>query len=94
MFSVQFPSDGNSETGWFVAWIEPLDDEHLSQRPWPGTEGFYAFANDGSGDQYLISPNESDPEVIYYEHDTGNKQRMRVRLSEFVSAPRVYDEEV
>ena len=78
---------------WFVAWIDAIDEEHLKSCQWPGTQGFYAFANNGAGDQYLIDPKQEDPEVFYYEPETGKKKSVGVALSQFVSAKRIYDEE-
>ena len=92
MFDVVIPS-GKSERRWFVAWIEPVDEEHFKSCRWPGTEGFYAFANNGAGDQYLIDPKQEDPEVFYYEHETAKKKSVGVTLSQFVSAKRIYEEE-
>lgn len=88
-FEVVLPGP-EGDTRWFVAWIEPIDAEHLSGVAWPGTEGYYAFANDGSGDEYLIDPRESDPDVFYYEHETGKTRPVGATLSRFVAAPRVY----
>ena len=93
MFEIAVPSEAGQEKRWFVAWIEALDDEHLKGSCWPGTEGYYAFANNGAGDRYLIDPKQEDPEVIYYEHETRKKKPVGVTLSQFVSAKRIYDEE-
>lgn len=93
MFEIEVPSSSGQSKRWFIAWIEALDEEHLKSGNWPGTEGFYAFANNGAGDQYLIDPKRVDPEVFYYEHETGKKKPVGVSLSQFVSAKRIYDEE-
>lgn len=90
MFDVLLKTDGSVER-WFIAWIEPIDEEHLSEPVWPGTEGFYAFANNGAGDQYLIDPRDSDPEILYYEHETGRRRPVGATLSTFLSAERLYD---
>ena len=88
MFEVVLPGP-KGETRWFVAWVEPVDAEHLGGAVWPGTEGYYDFANDGSGDKYLIDPRESDPEVLYYEHETARTRPVGATLSRFIAAPRV-----
>jgi hypothetical protein len=90
IFEIAVPSETGQEKRWFVAWIDAIDKEHLKSRNWPGTEGFYAFANNGAGDQYLIDPKQEDPEVFYYEHETGKKKSVGVTLSQFVSAKRIY----
>ena len=93
LFEIAAPSETGKEKRWFVAWIDPIDDEHLKEPCWPGTEGFYAFAKNGAGDQCLIDPKREDPEVIYCEHETGKKKPVGAALSQFLSAKRIYDEE-
>ena len=90
-FEVVLPGR-EGETRWSVAWIEPMDAEHLRGVVWPGTEGYYAFANDGSGDKYLIDPRESDPTVLYYEHETARTRPVGVTLSHFIAARIDHDE--
>jgi hypothetical protein len=92
-FTVQITPGVQSENTWYVSCIYPIDEEQLSRRPWPGTESFYAFAGDGSGDQYLIKPSESDPDVFYYEHETGRLINIGTRLSQFLTAQRIYEED-
>jgi hypothetical protein len=67
--------------------FEPVDAEHLNGVVWPGTEGYYAFANNGAGDKYLIDPRQSDPDVIYYEHETGKTRPVGATLSRFITVP-------
>ena len=92
MFTVVLKT-GALPTRWFVAWIEPMDKEHLAAQPWPGTEGLYPFADNGAGDRYLIDPRNPDPDVLYYEHETGKTKAVGVKLSMFLAAERVYDDE-
>ena len=87
-FEVVLPGP-HGDTRWFVAWVEPIDAEHLGGAVWPGTEGYYDFANDGSGDKYLIDPRESDPQVFYYEHETARTRPVGATLSRFIAAPRI-----
>ena len=91
-FEVVLPGAGG-ETRWFIAWVEPMDAEHLNGVVWPGTKGYYAFANDGMGDRYLIDPRQSDPEVVYYEHETAKTRPVGATLSRFIAAPRIHDDE-
>lgn len=76
----------------FVAWFEPMDEEHMSHA-WRGTEGFYSFANDGCDNQYLVCPQEDDPEVWFYCHETGRRKALDVRVSQFLAAERKRDED-
>jgi len=87
-FDVHLPSSPDPH---YVAWFEPMDDEHMSF-VWPGTEGFYPFANDGCGNAYLVNPRDADSEVSFYDHETGEREPLAVRLSEFLSAKRTTDE--
>lgn len=87
-FDVHLPS---SPDPYYVAWFEPMDDEHMSI-VWPGTEGLYPFANDGCGNAYLVNPHDADSEVSYYDHETGERDLLAVRLSEFLTAKRTTDE--
>ena len=91
-FDVVLPGP-EGDTRWFVAWVEPVDAEHLNGVSWPGTEDYYAFANDGSGDKYLIDPHADDPEVLYYEHETKQTRPVGATLSQFIAARRVYGDE-
>jgi hypothetical protein len=68
---------------YFVAWFEPMNEPE-----WPDLDGFYSFANDGCGNQFLINPRESDPEVFFNDHETGERESLGLRLSQFLVAPR------
>jgi hypothetical protein len=69
---------------WFVAWFEPMEEGS-----WVDVDGFYSFANDGSGNLYLVRPQEADPEVFFLDHETGKREGLGVRLSEFLAAKRI-----
>ncbi len=90
-FKLELADKAGRKKRWYIAWIEPLDKEHLDGPTWPGTEGFYSFANNGSGDQYLIDPQSQDPEVIYYNHESRKMKPVGASLSQFLSAQRNYD---
>jgi hypothetical protein len=79
-FNLLLPS---SRSRYSVAWFEPMEDKE-----WPDMEGFYAFANDGCGNQYLVDPQEADPEVVFLDHETGKRESLGVRLSQFLTAER------
>ena len=81
--------DGNfdvtldSHDSCFLAWFEPMDGE-----AWPDLEGFYSFANDGCGNQFLVNARDGDPEVFFNDHETGKRKSLGVRLSQFLAARR------
>ena len=79
-FKVHLPL---SRDTWSVAWFEPMEDGE-----WPDIEGFYSFANDGCGNLYLVSPRDADPEVFFLDHETGKREALGVRLSQFFTAKR------
>ena len=79
-FDVHLPL---SRDTWSVAWFEPMEDGE-----WAGIEGFYSFANDGCGNLYLVSPRDADPEVFFVDHETGKREALGTRLSEFLAAKR------
>ncbi len=55
---------------------------------WPGTEGFFAFASDGSGNRYVINPREADPNVHFYDHELAQPESLNMSLSQFLAAKR------
>jgi hypothetical protein len=85
VISVPNPLQGSKES--YIAWFEPADAETLAIT-WPGCEGLFPFADNGAGDRFLVDPRDSDPEVIYYLHETGEKRALGVSLSAFLAAPR------
>lgn len=80
-FDIRLPSSRHT---WFVAWFEPMEDGS-----WVDVAGFYSFANDGCGNLYLVRPREADPEVLFLDHETGKREALGVRLSEFLAAERI-----
>ena len=83
---------GNEQSLYF-AWIERMDEEYLNQPMWPGTENYFSFANDGSGDQYLLDPKLEDSEIYYYEHETSKKIGTGVKLSQVEASIKVDETE-
>lgn len=79
------PIEDDSEC--FVAWFYPGDMENLD-RASPESDGLFPFANNGSGDQFLVALSQVDPEVIYHSHQSGERRGLGVTLSAFLAAPR------
>ena len=79
-FEIRLPS---SRRPWAVAWFEPMEDD-----TWADIEGFYAFANDGCGNLYIVSVQGDDPDVFLLDHETGKREALGVRLSQFLVAKR------
>src|SRR5438552_8882217 len=69
---VAVPNPIEKEKECHIAFFEPATAPHAAS-PSPSCEGLFAFANNGAGDQFLVDPRQADPEVIYYLHDTGEK---------------------
>jgi len=76
-------SDGVAVT-WTVAFYEPADLESLRDA-WPDCKEFFAFANDGCGNDYLIDPQKLELEVLFYDHDGGEFTNLGLSLAEFVA---------
>ena len=55
---------------------------------WPGTEGFFPFANDGCGNRYILNPGEPDPVVYFYDHELHERESLNVSLSQFLATKR------
>ncbi len=73
----------SSRRPWSVAWFEPMERDS-----WADIEGFYAFANDGCGNLYVVALQGDDPEVSFLDHETGERDALGVRLSQFLAAKR------
>lgn len=87
-FYVAQSADAPKEDRWYVAFYLPADLSSVKDA-WPGTEGYFTFANDGCGNGYLIDPRLDDPAVFCHYHETGEFRLVANRLSEFMKWPRV-----
>lgn len=77
---------------WYVSFYQPADAESV-ESAWPGTEKYFAFANDGGGNDYLIDPKEQDPAVLFHDHETGDIQLVCEHFTEFMKWPRMTSNE-
>ena len=80
------------EERWFVSDYQPADGPSV-QDAWPGLEKYFAFADDGTGNGYLIDPKEEDPAVLFHDHETGELLRVCDHFTEFMKWPRLEVEE-
>ncbi len=88
-FEVAPTPDAAPDQRWYVAFYCPVDDESVNEETWPGLEKFFAFADDGFGNGYLIDPREEDPTVHFHDHEAGELSRVCDRFTEFMTWPRL-----
>jgi hypothetical protein len=79
--------DAPAESRWYVAFYRPADGES-ARDTWPGLEKYFAFAEDGCGNGYLIDPTVDDPAVLFHDHETGEISRVCDRFTDFMRWPR------
>jgi len=72
---------------FFVAYFLGMSHENMSL-VWPGTEGFFPFASDGSGNRYVVDPAGADPTVYFYDHEIQQRESLKMSLSQFLAAER------
>lgn len=87
-FEVADPDHRLREETLYVAFYQPADLQTVEEM-WPGNSNYFAFANDGCGDEYLIDPNESDPAVLLHNHETGEKRIVAQRFTDFMRWNRI-----
>ena len=87
-FEVAANSDAKEDDRWFIAFYEPADSEAMKSC-WPGTEKYFAFANDGADNEYLIDPRLPDSPVQFHDHETGEFSPVCSSFSEFMKWPRL-----
>ena len=86
-FEVAPRIDADEEDRWFMEFYQPADSEALKVF-WPGTERYFAFADDGAGNEYLIDPRLPDPPVQFHDHETGEFSPVCDSFVEFMTWPR------
>jgi len=86
-FQVSADAQPAADECWYLAFYQPADEENVRDA-WPGTEQYFAFADDGCGNGYLINPREADPPVLFHDHETGELSRVCDHFTEFMSWPR------
>jgi hypothetical protein len=84
---------GREELDISIFGYYPADGETLAER-WPAMQKFFLFGGDGAGGGYYVDPRLDDPEIHYWEHEDDHTVASGVRLSEYLSLPRVeHDDE-
>ncbi len=87
-FEVANAVDAAPEAHWYIAFYQPADEQSVRDS-WPGLEKYFAFADDGCGNGYLIDPKEEDPPVLFHDHETGEIARVCDHFTEFMNWSRL-----
>lgn len=80
-------NEGQGSPDSYLACFQPADLRSLRALG-GGDARWLAFANDGTGDEYLVDLRQSDPDVIYLRHETGERFPLGVTLAQFIGLPR------
>lgn len=86
-FQVAESIDAEDDERWYIAFYLPANEETLKSM-WPGLEKYFAFADDGCGDEFLVDPTLDDPPVLFHDHETGEIEKVCDQFSEFMAWPR------
>ena len=87
-FEVAPRDDSTEDDRWYIAFYEPAVAESLKYI-WSGCEKYFAFANDGFGNQYMIDPVFEDPPVMFHDHESGEFVPVCDKLSQFLAWPKL-----
>lgn len=87
-FEVASAVDTAPEARWYIAFYQPADEQSVRDS-WPGLEKYFAFADDGCGNGYLIDPKEDDPAVLFHDHATGELALVCDHFTDFMKWPRL-----
>lgn len=82
-FYVVPPDVPNATDGAYVGFYNPADAESLKYTFHDG-DAYFAFADDGCGNAYIINPREADPPVLFHNHETVEIEPVAPSLSEFM----------
>jgi len=83
-FKIALSKDSSEDEQWYIGFYMPADAEAV-QLTWPGVEKFFAFANDGCGNDYIVDPTLDDPPVKFHDHETGEIIHVCDTLSQFMT---------
>lgn len=84
--------EGNDLLYICIANWEPLNEERY-QRPWPGTEKYLNFAQDGAGNLFVAKPEESFGIVYFFDHETGELESLNIDIPTFIAKVREWNED-
>ena len=76
-----FPPDGSAPI--YICFYKPADADNLHST-WPGCEKYFAFADDGLGNELLVDPRLDDPPVLCHDHETDEIETVAASMSEFM----------
>jgi len=83
-FEVVPPAGADATDPSYVAFYNPADAESLEHN-FHDADAYFAFADDGCGNAYIIDPRETDPPVMFHDHETGEIEPVAPSLSGFLS---------
>ncbi len=75
------PPDGSDPV--YICFYKPADADNLHSQ-WPGCEKYFAFADDGCGNELLVDLRLYDPPVLWHDHETGEIETVASSMSEFM----------
>jgi hypothetical protein len=78
---------GAPPQSFYVAYYMPADAEAIRDFM-SDTKEYFAFANDGCGNDYLITPRDPTSEILLHDHETDELTHLGVNFAGFLSAPR------
>lgn len=78
--------DSPDSERYYIAFYEPADMGSVVD--FDGGK-YFTFANDGCGNCYIIDPILDDPPVRFYDHETGDIDKVCDKLSEFMNWKRI-----
>ena len=81
------PEESDDGEPVFIAFFEPADMETVKCAS-ANTEPYFTFADDGCGNPYMCDPRKPDPEVYFFDQETGEKTLLHRSLKAFLSTLR------
>jgi hypothetical protein len=87
-FEVLGNDTGEEKNVWFISYYQPADLENVRDA-WPNAKEVFEFANDGSGNGYTVDPRLDDPPVMFFDNESGGRERRVANsFSEFMAMMR------
>lgn len=86
-FVVLSSEEAGEELACFIGFYEPCDAGSVGLSR-PGCEGYFSFADDGCGNQYMVIPGDEDSPVLFFDHEGGEITEVCKSISEFMAWPR------
>jgi len=83
--------DGNDLLYICIANWEPLNEE-CYEKPWPGTENYLNFGQDGAGNMFVAKPREGFKVVYFFDHETSDLESLNIDIPTFIKKVREWNE--